>query len=610
MRTSSFLLVIFTIVAAAYSAENPYPCWEPNQMTRMTPGDSCPPESGSVIYDDGLRPLPGHQPLPAYPQAGSEFRGELKVSVCVGRDGVPLRWNIWGWVPPEVQKAIDEVMPEWRFSPALCHGQPVIGIALIDLYFSPPDDPYPCYELYMWPPDDPAYYDTGPDPLPGHRPQPKYPTAALESEEEDGAIRGPVDLEVCVSKEGRVDSWRPFYLLPPPFSKAIDKTLQEWRFSPAIRSGKPVADCTEVTLTFTRSQASADSSAARRLLADRIMQERGLPSNRRDPCPVDGDLLPAENRPKPLPGHQPAPVYPDYMETKLGGWVSVAICVDKEGFIREWEHTGRTMPELAQELDIVLPFWRFSPGMCHGQPVGVRTSLRFFFTPPPAPPDTTPDGLAKASLRERDPKIQIEKKKRQGWLTLTIRGQIPPDAPQNPLEAAYNFLESYRSFFALSDPRVEIGFAPDAFPFSQHKDSTVSETPNGTIVAYHFSQLHAGVPVLGSSIEVAVRKNGSVLTSISAMMLPDICVHEARTVDEQCAAETVQPLLSGPDRHCTASQPQLWATRMDGEDYFVWIINLGCGPAEDQVFGGHWGEQVWVDAHTGDVLKKMGTWIE
>jgi outer membrane biosynthesis protein TonB len=480
------------------------------------------------------------------------------------------------------------------------------------------DNPYPCYEPARGsrfvpgdscvPGDGDFVYDVGPNPLPGHMPQPEYPKIALKYPDEYNELpRGPVELALCVGTDGKVLKWRPARMpLPPQFMQAIDEAMRQWQFSPAICHGQPVVGRTTVTISLNPSRASAEEAAARRKFANQIKQEQVPSSSEGDPCPVDGDLLPKENLPQPLSGHQPAPAYPDYMEPKLGGWVTVAICVDKYGVVRQWDVYSNGLPELAQEIDIVMPYWRFTPATYHGHPIGVRTSMRFFFTPPPAPPDTTPDGLAKASLRACDPKVQIEKKVRE-WITVSIRGQIPSDSPASTLETVYGFLEDYCVFFNLSDPRSEITFIPyELRPFSHHEDSTVSDTRYGQQVSYHLVQTHAGVPVLGSSLEVVVRIEGPVLTAITARLLPDVCVNNAPTLTEQDASDVVQTLTSGPDRHCSPDQPRLWVTRIDEIDYFVWIIDLSCHPDE----GFAWGEQVWVDAQSGEILKKMGTWIE
>jgi hypothetical protein len=96
------------------------------------------------------------------------------------------------------------------------------------------------------------------------------------------------------------------------------------------------------------------------------------------------------------------------------------------------------------------------------------------------------------------------------------------------------------------------------------------------------------------------------LRGILANIVPCIQISTVPEITPAQAVDIIAPRLEGPDRHCSVGEPVLSISPTDGGQYLVWIIDLSCKP--DLGFG--WGEQVWVDAHTGEILRQMGTWIE
>jgi protein TonB len=75
-------------------------------------------------------------------------------------------------------------------------------------------------------------------------PEPAYPLLAGAT-----GVRGPVLAEVEVSGEGRVTAVRIVQGSPLLESAAVD-AVQQWRFSPLERDGRPIAYRTSMLVTF------------------------------------------------------------------------------------------------------------------------------------------------------------------------------------------------------------------------------------------------------------------------------------------------------------------------------------------------------------------------
>lgn len=87
--------------------------------------------------------------------------------------------------------------------------------------------------------------DIPPQPL--HSPQPKYPSTARTS-----GLNGRVVVKVYVDKDGEIKEWEFMEVKPSGlgFAKAVEETLQEWSFKPAMRNGEPVASWVAIPFNF------------------------------------------------------------------------------------------------------------------------------------------------------------------------------------------------------------------------------------------------------------------------------------------------------------------------------------------------------------------------
>ncbi len=75
------------------------------------------------------------------------------------------------------------------------------------------------------------------------------------------------------------------------------------------------------------------------------------------------------------------PLYPEKLADRFldKGEARIMVMVDKEGRLMDWIVTGYTHALFAKEALDVLQKWKYKPATLHGQPIGVRTELRFIY---------------------------------------------------------------------------------------------------------------------------------------------------------------------------------------------------------------------------------------
>jgi TonB family protein len=99
-----------------------------------------------------------------------------------------------------------------------------------------------------------------------------------------------------------------------------------------------------------------------------------------DPWPPDLSRI----YPQPLAGNT-EPAFPDsaVMAGVTQGKVIVQVLVDKHGDVKKWQFARVDPPSLGfqEEVDKVIPLWKFSPAIQNGQPVGSLVAIPFKFKP-------------------------------------------------------------------------------------------------------------------------------------------------------------------------------------------------------------------------------------
>ena len=101
-----------------------------------------------------------------------------------------------------------------------------------------------------------------------------------------------------------------------------------------------------------------------------------------DAIPESDIFIPFEVAPTPLPDFSPKPETPEMAKLAgVAGKVVVQVYVDKKGEVKKWKIVSTKPPGLGfeDEVEKVIPKWRFTPAIQQGNPVGVWISIPFTF---------------------------------------------------------------------------------------------------------------------------------------------------------------------------------------------------------------------------------------
>jgi len=182
--------------------------------------------------------------------------------------------------------------------------------------------------------------------------KPVYPAGAMAV-----GIEGAVTLECIVNTDGSVSDVRvtkPLYSL---IDEASAKALQQWRFEPAMKDGKPVRAIVEVEMTFatTRREPRLDSPGVYKIGVDG----------------VTGPTVMVEVKPSYTQAARDAGIQ---------GIVTVESVIQPDGSVGDLRVTKPLDPGLDVEAVNALRKWKFSPATKGGKPVPVQVFVELTFT--------------------------------------------------------------------------------------------------------------------------------------------------------------------------------------------------------------------------------------
>lgn len=210
-----------------------------------------------------------------------------------------------------------------------------------------------------------------------HAPKPEYPARAMA----EGLGAGEVRILLEVDEEGRLVDRLVVAHSHEVFAAALERKLEEWRFEPGRREGRPVR--TIVTIDF-----GFRIGTEGMVFVDR----KGPPSNlARAGQPVGNrfafEVCPAGELDRPLRSlERAAPAYPKALkEGGVGGKVLVEFHIDQTGAARLPHVVGTVHPVLDAAAVDAVKRWRFEPPRRKGRPALVRVTQAFEFMPD-APP--------------------------------------------------------------------------------------------------------------------------------------------------------------------------------------------------------------------------------
>lgn len=201
--------------------------------------------------------------------------------------------------------------------------------------------------------------------LPDRMPQlfkrtlPQFPAYLIAS-----AIDGEVLLELVVDARGNVQQAHAAASNNPWFERpAIDAALQ-WKFTPALKAGRPVNTRLRVPLYF--------------------QPEKGKSAGWSVPPPALGDGLPLDFRwdEAPVPVASDYPVYPrEELVAGIKGQVDVVFVVGPDGRIDSAKIMAATNSAFAEATLASLAAWRFRPATKAGSPCFAAVRRVYEFDP-------------------------------------------------------------------------------------------------------------------------------------------------------------------------------------------------------------------------------------
>ncbi len=338
-----------------------------------------------------------YQEAPVYPREMRRkgLRGLVEIGFVVDSKGQVRDPIVISSTNPGLnQSAIDAVL-KWRFEPGLRQGVPVNVRMEVPISFqldgpAPSgrdaflqdnilsdgvtpgggSEPYQVSDRHVdqseLPPE--LRYDT--PPKPANVVFAVYPFELLR----DG-VDGTADVRFLVSPNGKVAQATVVKATRPEFGQALLAMLDEWKFQPAMKDGKPTLTVMDVQQEFSDSGGDVPvSNVAKDLLHELKKAKLVL-------CPLK-DL---DAPPQVLSQHPP--VFPSALVGKVTeGQAAVEFLIDHDGNVQLPRVVSATDPAFGYAAVQGVSAWKFAPPTSHGQPVAVRAKVPVDFVAPKLAP--------------------------------------------------------------------------------------------------------------------------------------------------------------------------------------------------------------------------------
>jgi TonB family protein len=254
---------------------------------------------------------------------------------------------------PEAEKfkpAIATALKAWRFAPARHGGEPIAVEWRAPVVICP-DFRAVVNRLDQVPPKVLRAVE------------PVYPRALVRDD-----IRGEVKLNCLIDEQGKVKEIVVESSSHPVFSKLAIAAMEEWKFAPATKAGKPVS--TKISQSFHFAPDGMDVQSGQN--AVRIEKPKNL------------DKLPPELRydTPPKATGVALPVYPHAQwVAKTKGKASVAMVVDANGNVSQTKILEASSPEFGLALAAAVEESTFTPALKDGQPIPAAVRRNHDFLP-------------------------------------------------------------------------------------------------------------------------------------------------------------------------------------------------------------------------------------
>ena len=191
-------------------------------------------------------------------------------------------------------------------------------------------------------------------PVPIDQPRPQYTPDALTAR-----VEGIVTLECVVAVDGTVREGRVVKSLFPSLDDAALRTVQDWKFKPGTKEGKPVPVRVTVEMAFSLSDSP------------------GVRGPRVDSSDV---FKPSKEVTTPRLLHEVKPQYTARaMRERAQGTMRMDCVVLPDGTVGDVRVKEGVHPDLDHEAVRTLRRWRFTPGMKDGVAVPVQVEVEMSF---------------------------------------------------------------------------------------------------------------------------------------------------------------------------------------------------------------------------------------
>jgi TonB family protein len=300
------------------------------------------------------------------------MRGDVVVRFVVDIEGRVRNAYVFSSTNPAFNQPAINAILKWRFEPGRRDGVPVKVTLEVPLHFNLYNAPNGGTEAYSvfdnhvdqskLPPE--LRYDI--PPKPANVVLAVYPFELLRDR-----VDGTAEVRFLISPSGKVEQATVVKATRPEFGQALLAMLDEWKFKPAMKEGKPTQAVLDIPQEFSYSGGDVPvSDEAKDLLYE-------LKKGKLDLCLIK-DL---DARPQLL--SRLPPVFPSALIGKVDkGQAVVEFLIDQEGKVQLPRVVSATDPAFGYAAVQGAAAWTFAPLTSHGKSVAVRAQMPINFTTP------------------------------------------------------------------------------------------------------------------------------------------------------------------------------------------------------------------------------------
>jgi len=350
-----------------------------------------PPMNPVPLSQKPPRVLSQEKPIYPHAQVANGMRGEVRLEFVVDRTGQVVNPVVVRSSNPAFDQPAIAALLKWKFEPAQVDGRAVNARMVVPMIFELEFEGGGGREAFAVEKPGRKAQDQLPEALRYDTPpkargavDPVFPYGPLRDGE-----KGKATVAFAVDVAGRVVETRIIAASRPEFGLALVAAVEEFRFDPALKDGRPVPAAIRIEQEFDRNRPSPILSDDDWSLLKREMKRPGTitAGNR-----LDAPLKPLSRRP---------PVFPLALRHKAEqGSATIEALIDERGRVRLPRVVEASDPAFGYAAVQAIAGWLFEPPRAEGKPAVVRVQVPFAFElrpprakesgEPPKPADQKP----------------------------------------------------------------------------------------------------------------------------------------------------------------------------------------------------------------------------